>query len=119
MTAGFRKSLAARSAVREGALWSIPVAGGDPVNLPHFLTGIKGLLGAGKDGVVAFTESQIGLFQLDTGTFIAFKPVGSEDQADIARPRRPQEVNLKPGGERTAEPSESHDRKRIVYLRSE
>jgi len=106
-------------AVREGVLWSIPVNGGDPVKLPHSLKGVKGLLGAGIDGVVVFTDSQIGLFQPDSGSLVAFEAGSAEDQANMARAQRPREMDLKVDGEKAVEPSVSHDGKRIVYIRGQ
>ncbi len=96
-----------------------PGCRGDPVKLPHSLPGITGLLGAGKDGVIAFTDSQIGLFLTDTGTFTAFEAAGSEDEADIARAQSAREIDLKGDGRRVVECSVSHDGKRIVYIRSQ
>lgn len=105
-------------AVRGGALWSIPVAGGDAVKMTHAPNGIGGLLGAGKDGLVVFTDDRIGLFRPDTGVFTRFEATGSEDEGDIARARRPREIDLNSDGEQGYEPSASHEGKRVVYLRS-
>jgi hypothetical protein len=104
-------------AIRDSVLWSIPVAGGDPVSFPHSLPGVKGLVGAGKDGVVAFTESRIGLFNLNTGAFDVFAPTDGEDQADIARSRSSRDIDLG-DGRRGTESSKSHDGTRVVYIGS-
>jgi hypothetical protein len=105
-------------AIRDSALWSIPVAGGDPIKLPHSLRGVKGLVGAGKDGVVAFNESSIGLFNPSTGAFDVFAPSAGEDQADIARSRSPRDIDLG-DGRHGAESSKSHDETRVAYIRSQ
>lgn len=104
-------------AIRDGVLWSIPVAGGDPVRLAHSPAGVQGLLGAGKDGVVAFTEDRIGIFDLRTGAFEVYKPSAGEDSDDVARARSPHDIELT-GGQHGAESSRSHDGKRVAYIRS-
>jgi hypothetical protein len=128
-------------AVGADQLWSIPVDGGEPAKLPQSPSGIVGLVGTGPDGIVVFTEKVIGLFVPGTGSFIPFTPATKEEQEAVARMRLParsygNELTVKqvgtgivieksgktdeitPDGEREGEPSVSHDRAHIVYIRA-
>jgi hypothetical protein len=126
-------------AIREGELWSVPVGGGDPVKLRRSPPGVSELVGAGVGGIVLFVGDRIGLFNPESGAFARFSPTDAEGAA-IERLRAPvrtygqitvaQQQNaitidingdthsIEGTGERMGEPSVSHDRKRLVYVRS-
>jgi hypothetical protein len=126
-------------AIREGELWSVPVGAGDPVRLRRSPSGVSELVGAGPQGIVLFVSDRIGLFEPESGEFSPFSPTDA-DRAAIERLRAPvrtygqitvaQQQNavtidlngethsIERTGERIGEPSVSHDRKRLVYVRS-
>ena len=114
---------------------------GEPAELPHSPSGIVGIVGTGPDGIVLFTKTEIGVFAPDSGTFTPFVPARQEDRDAIARMRLPVrsygndftvrqlgtdimiEKNGIKGeiaaeGDRFGQPSVSHDRKHIVYVRT-
>jgi hypothetical protein len=127
-------------AVRAGELWSVPVGGGDPAKLSHSPSGLVGVVGTGPDGIVVFTEVEIGLFVSDSASFTPFAPANKEDKDAIARMRLPiriygndlsvaqlgssiviekngKKTDIEIDGEQVGEPSVSHKRMQIVYVR--
>ncbi len=83
----FSKDDQAIIAIRDGALWSVPLGGGaEPAKLAHSPAGVTELIGSGADGIVTFVAGKVGLFKLDSG-------------------------------ERQGEPAVSHDQKLVVYIR--
>ena len=114
-------------ALRGGDLWSIPLNGGNPTKLAHTLPGITNLLGTGPDGIVLLTARQIGTFSPDTGAFSAF-PTSDQDRDTInllRQPIRSYDNGTLTVSEQTVseqnvagwQPSVSHDRKTLVYIR--
>jgi hypothetical protein len=128
-------------AVRAGQLWSVPIDGGESSKLPQSPSGIVGLVGTGASGIVVVTEKEVGLFVPRSGSFTTFAPATKEDRDAIALLRLPirtygdeltvaqrgagvlieksgSEDEIRVEGERVGEPSVSHDRKHIVYIRA-
>ena len=135
----FSKDDQAVIAIRDGALWSVPLSGADPAKLPHSLPGVAALIGTGPDGIVAFTAQEVGLFKPESGEFLPFKAATKDDRDAIARMQSPirdygsvtvsekgkgilieangKTQEIEADGERQGEPSLSHDHKRMVYIR--
>jgi hypothetical protein len=127
-------------AIREGALWSVPVGGGDPVKLRRSPPDVSELVGAGPQGIVLYAGDRIGLFDPESGDFAPFSPKTDADGAAIERLRAPMRTyvestvaqqrnavtidihgdthSIEKEGERMGEPSLSHDQKWIVYVRA-
>lgn len=130
-------------ALRGGDLWSVPLNGGNPLKLAHTLAGITSLLGSGPEGIVILTAAQIGTFSPGSGAFSPFPPASKEDRDTVDRLRLPIRsydngqltvsetggvILIDNGGKKREialekamvwQPSVSHDRKRLVYIRSE
>lgn len=129
-------------ALRGGDLWSVPLNGGSPGKLAHTLAGITILLGSGAEGVVVLTADRIGTFSPGSGVFTPF-PASPEDLDTINRLRAPvrsydngqltvsekragilivnrgQEREITSEGAALSQPSVSHDRKSLVYVRTD
>jgi hypothetical protein len=124
-------------------LWSVPIGGGNPIKLAHTLPGITNLVASGAEGVVVLTGQQIGTFSADSGLFSPFVPGSKEDadgvnimrepirsydsgqitvseiQASIRIDSRGQKREVAPDEAAVWQPSVSHDRKSLVYARSD
>jgi hypothetical protein len=132
-------------ALRSGALWSVPSGGQSaPVRLNRSLPGITNVLGSGPEGIVVLTADQVGTFSPDSGAFSAFVATSQDERDTINRMRDPVRsygqgqltvserdfgiwIVLPGQKDRTSapknatlwQPSVSHDRKSLVYVRAD
>jgi hypothetical protein len=128
-------------ALRDGAIWSMADAG-PPVLLVHPQVRIVGLVGSGAEGLVVLTTDQVGTLDVHSGEFTPFTPTSEEDRDEIARLRSAGRAydegrlqvaerngllivteggrirELAFPGAASWQPSVSHDRSRIVFIRT-
>jgi hypothetical protein len=128
--------------LRDGAIWSIPADAGPPVLLVHPQAKIVGLVGSGAEGLVVLTTDQVGTLDVHSGEITPFTPTSEEDRDEIARLRsagraydegrlqvaeRDGLLIVTEGGRirelafpgvASWQPSVSHDRSRIVFIRT-
>jgi hypothetical protein len=129
-------------ALRDGAIWSIPADAGPPVLLVHPQARIVGLVGSGAEGLVVLTADQVGTLDVHSGEITPFTPTSEEDRDEIARLRSAGRAydegrlqvaerngllivteggrirELAFPGAASWQPSVSHDRSRIIFIRT-
>lgn len=128
-------------ALRDGAIWSIPGDGGPPVLLVQPRDRVVGLVGSGE-GLVVLTTDQIGTLDVGSGEISPFVPATQEERDEITRLRSAGRAyaggrlqvaerngvlvvnqagrirELAFPGSASWQPSASHDRSRIVFVRT-